>query len=185
MVPKWKAYSIVAALFVLGFTAVAAITQIDLTAQVRGILPTANGGTGQNSSAVFPSSGTVMTTVTAVAASQLPSPSASTLGGVESKDCTGSGHIVSISTAGVPNCAADASGPNFADAETPTGTINGTNAAFTVAHAPVGSSLQLYKNGQQMIAGASADYTLSTSTVTFNAGAIPKTGDVLIAFYRY
>lgn len=185
MVPKWKAYSIIAALFVVGFSTIAAITQIDLTSQVRGILPTANGGTGVNSTATYPSSGTVMTTSTAVAASQLPAPTASTLGGVESKDCTGSGHIVSISTAGVPGCAADASGPNFADAETPSGTINGSNAAFSLAHTPVGTSLQLYKNGQQMAAGAGADYTLSTATVTFNAGAIPKTGDVLIAFYRY
>lgn len=100
MVPKWKAYSIIAALFVVGFSTIAAITQIDLTSQVRGILPTANGGTGVNSTATYPSSGTVMTTSTAVAASQLPAPTASTLGGVESKDCTG--HIVSISTAGVP-----------------------------------------------------------------------------------
>lgn len=196
MVPRWKAYTIIAALFVLGFTGVAAVTQIDLTAQVKGILPSANGGTG---SAFFGVSGpsaartytfpdankTIMATDTAVAASQLPTPGATTLGGVESKDCTGTGHLQKINTDGTVTCSADASGPNFAAAETPTGTVNGSNAAFTLANSPTSSSLELFKNGQLMIAGASADYTLSTNTVTFNAGAIPKTGDVLIAFYRY
>jgi hypothetical protein len=40
----------------------------------------------------------------------LPSPGASTLGGVESIDCTGIGHILKISTAGVPSCSADSGG---------------------------------------------------------------------------
>ena len=43
----------------------------------------------------------------AIAGSDLPNPSASTLGGVESKDCTGSGHILKIGTDGVPVCSAD------------------------------------------------------------------------------
>ena len=42
-----------------------------------------------------------------VAAAQLPNPGASSLGGVMSIDCTGSGHMVKISTSGVPACAAD------------------------------------------------------------------------------
>jgi hypothetical protein len=48
-----------------------------------------------------------------VAAAQLPSPSASTLGGVQSVDCTGTGHVVAISTSGVPSCTADAGGSTF------------------------------------------------------------------------
>lgn len=39
-----------------------------------------------------------------------PNPSASTLGGVESIDCTGTGHILGISTSGVPTCSADSGG---------------------------------------------------------------------------
>jgi hypothetical protein len=71
----------------------------------------------------------------------------------------------------------------FADAETPSGTINGANTTFTLAHTPSPSAdLQLYKNGQQMIAGG-ADYTLATATITMVTA--PATGDVLIAFYRY
>src|SRR5690242_5510246 len=62
-------YSLVA---IAGSIGIAAVTQINLTTQVVGILPTANGGTGVNGTAVFPSSGTVMTTTTAVACGQLP-----------------------------------------------------------------------------------------------------------------
>lgn len=174
--------SIVAVLFFVGVL-LAAVTQIDLTTQVKGILPTANGGTGQNSTATFPTSGTVMTTSTAVAATQLPNPSATTLGGVESKDCTGSGHIVAISNSGVPSCAADAGALNFADDETPSGTVNGANTSFTLAHTPnPAASLQLFKNGQKLEPGG-ADFTLATATIT--ASTAPKTGDILTVSYRW
>ena len=160
-----------------------AATQINLAFQVIGILPTANGGTGMNGSATFPSSGTVMTTVTGVTASQLPNPSASTLGGVESKDCTGSGHLLAISTSGVPSCSADAAGPNFADNEVPTGTINGSTIAFTLAHTPSPAlSLNCFANGIQQRA-AGADFTLATATITY--GTAPPTGTTLVCSYRY
>jgi hypothetical protein len=75
------------------------------------------------------------------------------------------------------------SSPNFADNETPSGTINGVNTSFTLLHtvSPT-ASLSLYKNGQLQIAGG-ADYTLSGSTITY--GSAPKTGDVLTASYRF
>lgn len=71
----------------------------------------------------------------------------------------------------------------FVDAEVPSGSINGTNAAFTLAHTPSpATSLQLYLNGLEQTAGV--DFTLSNSAVTFAADAIPRTGDELEAFYR-
>src|SRR5271157_1924979 len=106
-IERKQAWAIIFVLFSIGFL-MGAVTQIDLTQNVRGILPSANGGTGVNSTAVYPGSGTVMTTTTAVAATQLPNPSATTLGGIESLDCTGSGHILKISTSGVPSCGPDA-----------------------------------------------------------------------------
>ena len=45
-----------------------------------------------------------------VAAARLPSPGASTKGGVQSKDCTGTGHILSINTDGTSTCSADSGG---------------------------------------------------------------------------
>jgi hypothetical protein len=45
-----------------------------------------------------------------VAANQLPNPTATTLGGVESKDCTGTGHVLKINTDGTVTCSADGGG---------------------------------------------------------------------------
>jgi hypothetical protein len=74
--------------------------------------------------------------------------------------------------------------PVFADDEIPGGTINGTNAVFTLAAAPSPAlSLELYKNG--LLLQQSGDYTLSGSTITFTANAIPQSGDLLVAFYRH
>lgn len=53
--------TIVAVVWLAFWFGLAAVTQINLTTQVTGILPTTNGGTGQNSTATFPTSGTVLT----------------------------------------------------------------------------------------------------------------------------
>lgn len=70
-----------------------------------------------------------------------------------------------------------------ANNETPSGTINGSNTVFTLAHTPSpAASLKLYLNGAFQTAGGE-DYTLATATITFiNA---PLTGGVLRCFYTY
>lgn len=70
---------------------------------------------------------------------------------------------------------------NFADEETPSGTINGINTTFTLAHTPLSGSLKVYLNGIRLKNGN--DYTLATTTITMIN--IPGTGDTLIADYRY
>jgi hypothetical protein len=72
---------------------------------------------------------------------------------------------------------------NYSDAEVPSGTINGTNSAFTLNHTPAGSSLQLTRNG--LIQKLGIDYTISGATITFLTVAIPGTGETLQAWYRY
>jgi hypothetical protein len=72
----------------------------------------------------------------------------------------------------------------FADGETPSGAVNGSNTTFTLAHTPApAASLALYRNGLFMTQGV--DYSLNGATVTFVASAAPQTGDVLTASYRY
>jgi hypothetical protein len=74
--------------------------------------------------------------------------------------------------------------PQFSDGETPVGTINGSNTAFTLAFTPSpSSSVQLYVNGLRMDQGV--DYTISGAVVTFLSAAVPQTGDLLLASYRY
>lgn len=72
---------------------------------------------------------------------------------------------------------------NFVDAETPTGTINSSNAVFTLAHAPnPASSLELYLNGILQTAGG-VDYTLASATITYVVA--PGTGSTHVAWYRF
>lgn len=71
----------------------------------------------------------------------------------------------------------------FAENETPSGTINGANAAFVLANTPaVANSLQVFLNGAYQTPGGE-DYTLAGDTITFvNA---PLTSGVLRVFYKY
>ncbi len=155
-----------------------AATQLNLATQVQGVLATANGGTGVNGSATFPSSGTVMTTTTAVAATQLPNPSATTLGGVQSiAACAAGSHLNTISTSGVPACSAD-SGANTTQGA-PTGTINGSNTAFTLSPTPAAAgNVVCYLNGVMQQQGAGNDYTISGATITYLTA--PATGAKLV-----
>jgi hypothetical protein len=76
---------------------------------------------------------------------------------------------------------ASASIPNFADAEIPGGSINGSNVTFSLAHAPNPQiSLSLYLNGLLQLP---TSYSLSGSTITMTAA--PHTGSVLEAYYRF
>jgi hypothetical protein len=73
--------------------------------------------------------------------------------------------------------------PSFSDAEVPGGALNGSNTAFTLAHAPSpAGSLALALNGVILKAGG-VDYTLSGTGITM-AGA-PASVDALLAWYRY
>jgi hypothetical protein len=73
---------------------------------------------------------------------------------------------------------------NVVESETPSGTVNGANVTFNLANTPTAGSVKLYKNGIRQRAGAGNDYTIATGTITFEAGNVPQTGDVLLADYR-
>ncbi len=71
----------------------------------------------------------------------------------------------------------------FVDGETPSGTANGSNTSFALAHTPAPStSLTLYRNG--LIQSSGIDFTLLGGAITFNTGSIPQSGDILQAHYR-
>lgn len=69
--------------------------------------------------------------------------------------------------------------------ETPSGTVNGSNPTFTLAHTPVAGSESLFVNGILQDSGAGNDYTISSATITFLTGAIPQSGDKVRASYTY
>lgn len=72
---------------------------------------------------------------------------------------------------------------DFADSETPSGTIDGSNTTFTLANTPTTGSVHLYLNGVRLKAGAGNDYTISGLTITMLYA--PETGSNFLADYRY
>jgi hypothetical protein len=71
---------------------------------------------------------------------------------------------------------------SYADAEVPSGTVNGLNVTFGLAHTPnPAASLDLYVGGIHQLSGS--DFTLSSATITF--ASAPSSGAILTAFYRY
>lgn len=67
--------------------------------------------------------------------------------------------------------------------ETPSGTVNGVNATFTLANTPVAGTEQVFFNGQLLEPGAGNDYTISGATLTMLAPFIPTTNDKLRVNY--
>jgi hypothetical protein len=74
-------------------------------------------------------------------------------------------------------------GVGFVDGETPAGAVNNVNTAFTLAQTPAPTgSVALYRNGVRVRTGL--DYTITGNAITFLAGSIPQTGDLLQCSYR-
>lgn len=75
-------------------------------------------------------------------------------------------------------------GANWAGNETPAGTIDGANASFTLAHAPISGSMRLYQNGLFQTEGT--DYTITGLTITFVTPPDSSlAGLPFKAYYRY
>jgi len=67
------------------------------------------------------------------------------------------------------------------DDETPGGTVNGSNKAFTLNHSPSPTtSLKVYVNGMRM--RITEDWTLSGQTITFNTA--PPQNSIILVDYR-
>jgi hypothetical protein len=71
----------------------------------------------------------------------------------------------------------------FRDAEIPEGSVDGSNATFSLLAAPSpAASLQVTRNGLTLRAGS--DYSLVDRVVEFVSAAVPQPGDILQAWYR-
>jgi hypothetical protein len=70
---------------------------------------------------------------------------------------------------------------NFVTRETPSGTVNGSNTAFTLANTPTAGTEHVYLNGLLLEPGAGNDYTISGGSITMLSA--PLTGDKLRCTY--
>ena len=61
---------------------------------------------------------------------------------------------------------------NFVDKEIPSGSINGSNATFTLSSIPISGTEHLYINGVLQESGAGNDYTISGLTITMSTAPL-------------
>lgn len=143
--------------------------KVGLTTHVSGVLPIANGGTNVSTA---PTNGQLLI------GNGTGYTLANITGGTGISVTNGAGTIsVAVNTTNILQKV------DHVVRETPTGTVNGTNATFTLANTPVSGQEMVFVNGILMNVGATNDYTISTNTITFNSGAIPQTGDVVLVSY--
>jgi hypothetical protein len=88
-------------------------------------------------------------------------------------------------TAAAPVLIAFPAFPSFADSETPTGTVNGVNTVFTLAHTPTAGSIHVHTGASTSTFQrlAPALYTVAGATLTFVTA--PAAGTVILVDYRY
>lgn len=91
------------------------------------------------------------------------------------------GTLGSTSVTYVQDSSGSVSTSNFVFNETPSGTLNGVNTAYTLAYTPTANTLQLFQNGIRLKSGAGNDYTITTNTITMTTA--PVSTDVLICDY--
>jgi hypothetical protein len=68
--------------------------------------------------------------------------------------------------------------------EAPSGTMNGSNQTFTLAHTPAGN-IQLFYGGLMLREGVGYDFTISGTTITLLGDIKPVAGENLMAVYLY
>lgn len=90
----------------------------------------------------------------------------------------GNGTAISAATAGTDYVVPS----GFVDRETPTGAVNGSNTAYTLANTPVAGSEHVYLNGLLQEPGAGNDYTIAGTAITYLSA--PQTGDKIRVSYR-
>jgi hypothetical protein len=140
------------------------------TSVVTGTLPVANGGTGQSTY----TDGQLL----------IGNTTGSTLSKATLTQGTGIAITNGNGTITIAVSASVLTTTNFVTREIPSGAINGTNAAFVLANTPIAGTEELYVNGILQNVGAGNDYTIATTTITFQTGAIPQTGDTVLVNYR-
>lgn len=84
-----------------------------------------------------------------------------------------SGDVASVTGAGAVTLATGiVRASNYVVRETPSGLVNGSNTAFTLASTPVSGTEQVFLNGLLLDPGAGNDYTISSASITFLAAPV-------------
>lgn len=152
-----------------GVTTAPSWGKVGLTTHVSGTLGVGNGGTGATAT---PTNGQLL--IGNGSTYTVASLSAGT--GVTITPGSGTLQIAVTTTAILAKA-------DYIVRETPSGTVNGSNDTFTLANTPSSGKEMVFVNGILQNEGAGNDYTISGTTITFETGAIPQTGDVIKVTY--
>lgn len=169
-----------------GAAAVWGAVNLGAAAAVTGVLPIANGGTNSSTTLsgnrVMVSSGTAIVESAALTNGQILIGSTGAAPVVAA--ITGSANIVVTNGAGSITLSATGlyGTANFVENEVPTGTVDGTNAAFTLANTPITNSQVVFVNGLKQ--KAAVDFNITGAVITFTAGNIPQSGQYIEVNYR-
>ncbi len=141
---------------------------VELDNHVTGVLPVVSGGTGQTSytDGQLLIGNTTGNTLTKATLTQ------------------GSGISITNGNGSITIAATGSSG--YQRATTVSGTQDGSNKTFTIGNAVSAGSEQVFLNGQLLTPGASNDYVLSGTTLTFQAAIdAPAATDVIRCYGTY
>jgi hypothetical protein len=128
--------------------------------------------------------GNYITTLTGDVTASGPGSSAATLATVNSNVGSFTNASITVNAKGLVTAASSGTASPTPTQEVPSGTVNGSNTSFTLAHTPSASStLVLSADGMIYTQGAGKDYTISGATITFSVA--PTLGQVLWAVYSY
>lgn len=172
-------------------------SQVDLTTEVTGTLPNSNttAASANTASAIVARDASGNFSAGTITAALSGNASTATALAANPTDCGAGTKATAIDASGNLTCSAvsltaDVSGTlptgnggvGTEAQEVPTGTIDNSNTAFTLANTPVSNaSVKVYKNGRLMRQGT--DYTISGLTITF--ATAPNFAETLDAVYRY
>lgn len=142
-----------------------------------------NSGTALNNNRVMVSSGGAIVEASAITANRALISDANGLPTHSAVTNTELGYLSGVTSAIQTQLDARVEESKFIVREVPTGLINSSNTAYTLANAPLAGKESVYLNGLLQNVGGGNDYTISGDTITFNAA--PTTGDVLLVSYIY
>ena len=98
----------------------------------------------------------------------------------------GSGNWICVSYQRASGAALVSGSSTYQRATAVSGTQNSSNKVFTLASAVSANSEQIFMNGQLLTPGSGNDYTIASTTVTFEAGfTAPAATDTLRAYGTY
>lgn len=141
-----------------------------------------NSGAALNNNRVMVSSGSAIVEAAAITANRALISDTNGLPTHSSVTATELGYLSGVTSAVQTQLDARVEESKFL-LEVPSGTIDGSNAVFTLANTPLSGKLLLFLNGLLQDEGGSDDFTISGATITFNSA--PLSGDKLAAHYIY